>query len=62
VSYLLRGIHVGCTDFQAIRIARDRIAKEQRRCPKHRELRHKYYRQVLEAHHNHQQLVREWRL
>jgi hypothetical protein len=61
-SILLRGIHVASSDRQAIRILRNRLAPEVRKAQEHKAERHKLYRMMLEAHHNHQELVREWRL
>jgi hypothetical protein len=61
MSHLLRGVHVACSDRQAIRILRHRLAPEGL-TRAWRAQRHAMIRAMLAEHHRHQELVREWRL
>lgn len=54
-------VHVNDNDCRVVRKAREKLHKAML-IPAHREIRHKYYRAVLEQHHRWQDLCEEFKM
>jgi hypothetical protein len=55
-------VHVYASDRAVIKAASLKLKKQFRHTRKDRVARHKFYRQMLDYHHEHQDLCREFRL
>jgi hypothetical protein len=61
-SYAIRDLHVSASDRDCIRHVWNKLDKRKRRMPAHSLTRKDIYRDALAAHHEHQELVRQFRL
>ena len=61
-TYQRLRVHVGASNMEVIRAARKKLAKRCWHDPSYREGRKLFYRNMLDYHHEAQELVREWRL
>ncbi|NWG24490.1 MAG: hypothetical protein HXY30_08785 [Pseudorhodoplanes sp.] len=61
-TYLRLDVTVWASDRAVIRAARRKLARSARRDPAKREVRKRFYREMLEHHANAQHLVAEFRL
>ncbi len=60
-TYLRLGLHVGESDRAVVRAAAARVTRSSQRDPALRDERKRFYRQMLNHHHDAQDLVRRWR-
>lgn len=60
-TYLRLGRHVAESDRAVVRAAAARVTQASRRDPGLRDARKRFYRQMLDHHHDARDLVRRWR-
>ena len=61
-TYCRLNVHVSASWRDVVRAASTKLVAETRFTRAHRQVRHMFYRKMLDYHHKEQKLVRHWRM